>query len=314
MTESGFLNTFADLSAALGAAADTVMSLPLDLIDEDPANPRQAFDPAELAALADTLKARGLKQPIVVRPANAEGRYVIRYGARRFRAARLAGLSEIRAVVEAGEVDAADALTDQLIENEQRAPLSTADMAQAVARLLALGKSQADIARRLGRGKDLIAIYAAVPQMPSQLQALAAGLGARTLYELWGAWKADARRTQAWLAAREPGQITQAAARAFAATLRPSRKLAEIRSPEPRPPEPAMAADPPPAVAVSPDRGMAARETSPQPLVRVQVGARPGRLVLDQASTEAGLWVIFDADPVLVPRAAVKLVSVDPNG
>jgi ParB family chromosome partitioning protein len=313
MAESGFLDTFAELSAALGAAADTVLSLPLDLIDEDPANPRQAFDPDELAALAETLKSRGLKQPIVVRPANEAGRYVIRFGARRFRAARLAGLTEIRAVVEAGDLDEADALTDQLIENEQRAPLSTADMAQAVARLLALGKSQAEIARRLGRGKDLIAIYAAVPQMPAELRALAEGLGARTLYELWGAWKADPRRTQGWLAGRKPAQITQAAARAFAATLKPSRQPTS-RSSEPKAARPtasrdAVAEDPVVAVP-SPAAGAATR----QAVVRVQVGRRQGRLVLDRPSSAHGIWVEIDGEAERVPAATVKLLAVTLDG
>lgn len=313
MAESGFLDTFADLSAALGAAADTVLSLPLDLIDEDPANPRQAFDPDELAALAETLKSRGLKQPIVVRPANEAGRYVIRYGARRFRAARLAGLAEIRAVVEAEDVDEADALTDQLIENEQRAPLSTADMAQAVARLLALGKNQAEIARRLGRGKDLIAIYAAVPQMPAELRALAEGLGARTLYELWGAWKADPRRTQAWLAEREPAQITQAAARTFAATLKPSRpptsRSSEKKAVPPTAPRDVVAEDPVQAAPAT-----AAGAATGQAVVRVQVGRRQGRLVLDRPSSAEGIWVEFDGEAERVAAATMKLLAVTLDG
>lgn len=312
MAESGFLDTFADLSAALGAAADTVLSLPLGLIDEDPANPRQAFDPDELAALAETLKSRGLKQPIVVRPANEAGRYVIRYGARRFRAARLAGLTEIRAVVEAGDVDEADALTDQLIENEQRAPLSTADMAQAVARLLALGKSQAEIARRLGRGKDLIAIYAAVSQMPAELRALAEGLGARTLYELWSAWKADPRRTQAWLAEREPAQITQAAARAFAATLKPSRPPTS-RSSGPKAPRPTASQEVVAEKAVAAPSPAASAATG-QAVVRVQVGRRQGRLVLDRPSSADGIWVEFDGEAERVPAATMKLLAVTLDG
>lgn len=313
MAESGFLDTFADLSAALGAAADTVLSLPLDLIDEDPANPRQAFDPDELAALAETLKSRGLKQPIVVRPANEAGRYVIRYGARRFRAARLAGLMEIRAVVEADEVDEADALTDQLIENEQRAPLTTSDMAQAVARLLALGKSQAEIARRLGRGKDLIAIYAAVPQMPDELRSLAEGLGARTLYELWSAWKADPRRTQAWLAGREPAQITQAAARAFAATLKPARQAPKSRSSEPAAAPPKAAVDAVADVPIEAAPAAAAGEATGRVVVQVQVGRRQGRLVLDRHSSGDGIWVAFDGEPECVPAATVKLRAVTLN-
>jgi ParB family chromosome partitioning protein len=309
MSQSGFLDTFADLSAALGAAADTVLNLPLELVEEDPANPRQSFDPDDLAALAETQKARGLKQPIVVRPANAEGRYVIRYGARRFRAARLAGFTEIRAIVEAGEVSEADALTDQLIENEQRAPLSTAEMAQGVARLLALGQTQAEIARGLGRGRGMIALYAAVPQMPAALRDLGDTLGPRTLYELWSAWKADAGRTEAWLAARDPAQITQAAARAFAATLKPDRQ-------RPTPAAPRAAKE---TQVRAPDRigetsPRSSRAASAAATVRVQVGARQGRLALDRPSTAQGLWVVFGATPELVPVSEVALVAVDLDG
>ena len=314
MSDSGFLDTFADLSAALGAAADTVLSLPLSVIEEDPANPRQAFDPGELAALAETRKARGRKPPLVVRPANAAGRYVIRYGARRFRAAQIAGFTEIRAVVEAGESAEADALTDQLIENEQRAPLSTADMAQAVTRLLTLGLSQAEIGRRLGRGKDLIAIYAAVPQMPDALRARAGELGARTLYELWGAWKADPRRTQAWLEGREPGQITQAAARAFAASLKPRRTSKPARKPDAASVEAQQPPEPDLAHGEGSSAPRATRESQSEAVVRVQVGARQGRLALDRASTGAKVWVLFEEAPELVPASRVKLISVDLHG
>src|SRR5690606_26499662 len=125
------------------------------------------------------------------------------------------------------------------------------------------------------------------------------------LYELWSAWKADPRRTQAWLAGREPSQITQAAARAFAATLKPARQAPTSRSPELGAAPPKAAVD---AVADVPTEAAAraaAGEATGQAVVRVQVGRRQGRLVLDRPSSDDGIWVAFDGEPERVPAATV---------
>src|SRR5258707_15644201 len=97
-----FLTAFDELNQALAAEADVLLNLPLTLVYEDPANPRDTFDEAEMAALAATVREKGVLQPIVVRPADAAGRYKIRLGARRFRAAIRAELPTITALVRAG--------------------------------------------------------------------------------------------------------------------------------------------------------------------------------------------------------------------
>ena len=216
MAGSNLLDAYDQLGAALGAAGETVLSLPLDLVYEDPDNPRQGFDEAELTALAETIKARGLLQPIIVRPPDADGRYRIRFGARRFRAAILAKLAEIKAIARGGEESPAESLIEQLIENDQREGLSTAELAGAVERLVALGISQTQIGQRLGRPKAQISMLASVREMPAELRALAPQLGLRTLYELSTAWKADAGRAKIWLSGRDPKTITQAEARELA--------------------------------------------------------------------------------------------------
>lgn len=192
--------------------------IPLAEIYEDPNNPRTTFDKRELEALASSIREKTLLQPITVRPKDEQG-HMIRYGARRYRAALLAGLEKIPAIITTSDASEADILAAQVIENDQREGLNTAEMAGAVQRLLDLGLSQGQIAERLGRPKDQISMYAAVKDMPQPLQDLAPKLGVRTLYELSGAWKRDAKRTAALVEAKGE-EITTAEARALSAALK----------------------------------------------------------------------------------------------
>lgn len=275
---TAFLSAFDELTQALAAEGDVLLTLPLALIYEDPANPRDSFDAAEMAALTATVRDKGVLQPIVVRPADADGRYQIRLGARRFRAALAAEQSAIPALVRAGRGSAVDALIEQVIENDQRAPLTTAELARAVAGLLDQGLTQAQIGARLGRPKDRIAMLAAVQTMPAVLQALAPALGLRTLYELANAWKADPAQVEAWLSGRDPTDITQAQARALAA-----KRQAGSRS---------------------------IRKAAPV-VVAVSVEGRVGHLVLAPGPTADLALVRFDTPPGVqpVPLSHIRLTG-----
>ena len=173
---SSFLDAFAELNQAGDAAADMVLDLDIDTVDPDPNQPRKQFDESEELAMAETFRTKGQLQPIKVRR-GGEGRWIIVFGERRWRAARRAGLRRIRALEHRGPIDELSLLEEQVLENDQRAGLNTAEMAGVVARMLAMGENQAGIAKRLGRGKDQIALLAAVPRMPTALQALAPHLG-----------------------------------------------------------------------------------------------------------------------------------------
>lgn len=243
-----FIDAFAELNAAFGAD-EGVLRLPLNLVFEDPQQPRETFDEGELRDLAETVRRHGLLQPIVVRPADASGRYMVRFGARRLRAVRLAGLAEVTALVRGGEASEAEILIEQVLENDQRTGLSTAERARGVERLLGLGLTQAEIARALRQPTDVITMLAAVKRMPPVLQRLAPALGARTLYSLFGAWKADAAATETWLSGRSGASVTQAEARDLAGRLtappsdRSGSTSAAKRSSEPRSRRAAAGAD-----------------------------------------------------------------------
>ena len=121
MSRSGGLGR--GLSALLPAAApgqSGLIRVGLDAIRPNPRQPRGSFDPEALAELAHSLRQVGMLQPIVVRPVD-QGRYEIIAGERRFRAAQLAGMDEVPAIVRHTADDAL--LTEALIENIHRADL-----------------------------------------------------------------------------------------------------------------------------------------------------------------------------------------------
>ncbi|MCR5864044.1 ParB/RepB/Spo0J family partition protein [Aquincola sp. J276] len=159
-----------DLSdlAALDAPVPSTgapLLLPVNDIDEDPEQPRIEFDDEALQALAQTIQQRGVRQPVSVRP-NAEraGRWWLNFGARRLRAARLAGQASIPAFVDA-TVDR----YDQVLENEQREGLTPLELALFIAKRLRLGESQAEIGRRLGKTRQWVQTATALIDPPDWL-------------------------------------------------------------------------------------------------------------------------------------------------
>jgi ParB family transcriptional regulator, chromosome partitioning protein len=200
----------------LAIAGTAVVQVPLGRIDADPDNPRKAFDEAALAGLAQSIRERGLLQPVTL-VSLGEGRYRIIFGDRRVRAARLAGLARVPAIIRAG---AADAVVDQIVENDQREALSALEMADAVGRLLALGLSQAAIGARLGRTPTDISMYAAVRDFPAPLrEGFLERSSIRAAYALYVAWKTTPAEVMAFVAAHPDGVSVQRAG-AFARGLK----------------------------------------------------------------------------------------------
>jgi len=131
-------------------------------IDEDPQQPRQQFDSYKLQQLADSIERRGVLQAVSVRPhPEAPQRWMLNFGARRLRAAKLLGRPTISAYVDAG----ADRY-DQVIENEQREDLKPLELALFVQRRLALGETQVQIARGLGKSQPYVAYACALIDAP----------------------------------------------------------------------------------------------------------------------------------------------------
>ncbi len=152
----------------LGAGVDALLSavpadapappgltrVPLADLKPSPHQPRRGFDEEELRALAESLKRRGLIQPIVVRP--IAGGHELVAGERRARAARLAGLDALPALVR--EMSDEEAAETALVENLQRADLNPIEEARALRRLCELpGRTQQEVAARVGRARPTVA-------------------------------------------------------------------------------------------------------------------------------------------------------------
>jgi ParB family chromosome partitioning protein len=149
--------------------------IPPNLIDANPVQPRKQFAEAELEALADSIRTRGVLQPILVRP-SAGGRYELIAGERRLRASRMAGLDRIPAVVRTTEEN--ERLELALIENMAREDLNPVEAARACAALVdQLGLTKEEVGRRCGRSRVAISNLVRLLDLPDDvLEMLESGL------------------------------------------------------------------------------------------------------------------------------------------
>jgi ParB family chromosome partitioning protein len=146
---------------------DAVVSLPLEKIRPNPNQPRKFFDEEALNELSASIKEHGVIQPVIVE--ESDGGYIIIAGERRYRAASVAGLKEIPAIIrsysEEKRVEVA------LIENVQRADLNPIEEAIAYKSLMNItGKSQDEIAAKVGKNRSTVANALRLLRLPSMIQ------------------------------------------------------------------------------------------------------------------------------------------------
>jgi len=154
----GNSNLGSDTAPAPAArAGDGLRELPVDLIDRSPYQPRSNFNEEALQELADSIRAQGVVQPIVVRPRPGKtGRFELIAGERRWRAAQLAGLHEVPAIVRE-DVDDQAAMAMALIENIQRQALNPMEEAVALNRLIEeFGLTHEQTADAVGRSRAAV--------------------------------------------------------------------------------------------------------------------------------------------------------------
>jgi ParB family chromosome partitioning protein len=150
--------------------ADTLRQLPVDALAPGKYQPRKTLDEAKLAELAESIKAQGVIQPIVVRDLGGR-RFEIIAGERRWRASQLAGLSEIPAVVR--EVDDRTVVAMALIENIQREDLNPLEEAQALQRLIdEFDLTHAQAADAVGRSRAAVSNLLRLLEMPKEIRTL----------------------------------------------------------------------------------------------------------------------------------------------
>lgn len=131
-----------------------VMKIPLEEIERNPDQPRKAFDEEALLELAESIQVHGVLQPLLLR--RTDGKYQIVAGERRFRAASLAGLTEVPALIES--YDDLQQLEIALIENIQREDLNTMEEARAYQTLIDMySLSQEEVSKAVGKARATIA-------------------------------------------------------------------------------------------------------------------------------------------------------------
>jgi ParB family transcriptional regulator, chromosome partitioning protein len=144
-------------------------SIPIDLIDPNPSQPRRVFQPDRLAELAQSIEVAGVIQPLVVRRSGA--RYQLVAGERRWRAARMAGLRNVPVVVR--DIQDAHLLEVTLIENIQREDLNPIETAVAFEHLgKELGIGAEDIGKRTGKDRTTVLNSIRLLQLPADIQQL----------------------------------------------------------------------------------------------------------------------------------------------
>ena len=154
------------LSVAPRDELQELRPIPLDMIDPSPNQPRRLFDEDALLALAGSIRARGVLQPVLVRP-HPSGRYELIAGERRWRAAQLAELDAIPAVVR--RHDDAASLEVALIENMAREDLNPVEEARACAALVEeLGLTREDVGVRVGRNRVAVSNLIRLLDLPDE--------------------------------------------------------------------------------------------------------------------------------------------------
>lgn len=145
---------------------EQVLEADVFLVDNNPSQPRKKFDGEKLEELAQSIRAHGIMQPLIV--AKEGERYRIVAGERRFRAAKIAGLSKIPVIVR--EFDDRDKLELALIENVQREDLNPIEQARALKTLIEnYNLTQNELSRRVGKNRSTIANLMRLLELPDSV-------------------------------------------------------------------------------------------------------------------------------------------------
>jgi ParB family chromosome partitioning protein len=147
-----------------------VKHLPIASIRPNPNQPRKEFDPEALEDLCNSIKAQGVLQPVLVRPISGDAAaYELVAGERRMRASKLAGLTEIPALVRV--LNDMETLAIALIENLQRSDLNAIEEARGFQQLLKdFGLSQEELARQVGKSRSALANSLRLLNLPQDIQ------------------------------------------------------------------------------------------------------------------------------------------------
>jgi ParB family transcriptional regulator, chromosome partitioning protein len=150
-------------------AGDQLLSVRIEALKPGKYQPRTKMNQAALQELADSIKAQGLMQPVLVRRAGQDGKYEIIAGERRWRAAQRAGLHDVPVIIR--EVDDKEALELAIIENVQRVDLNPLEEAQGYEQLIEqFSYTQQDLAQVIGKSRSHVANTLRLLKLPADIR------------------------------------------------------------------------------------------------------------------------------------------------
>jgi len=159
-------------ASSIDVSGGTVRTVALSSVEPSGEQPRKAFDEEALGSLAESIRQHGILQPLIVREKN--GRFIIVAGERRWRAARMAGLSEVPVMVK--DFDDAATFEVALVENLQRENLSPMELSRGYKQLIdRFGLTQEEIATKVGRSRPAVANALRLSSLPEGVISLLEG-------------------------------------------------------------------------------------------------------------------------------------------
>ncbi|MBL4571562.1 MAG: ParB/RepB/Spo0J family partition protein [Gammaproteobacteria bacterium] len=295
-------NSIQSLSALVKAdpvKAGTPLLLDLDAVYPDSDQPRKYFPEEGMNSLAASITEQGVIQPITVHPEDANGKYKIKYGERRWRASGIAqGVTTIPAFID----DTTDDYS-QMIENIQREDLSAMEIAGWISAKLQNGEKGQDIAKRLGKHKTFVSLYKQIVDLPEAIMSLySSGVtqSARALVDIKRAYEVNALETIKFCErVKLAGGITQSDLKEVNLIARPDLKDEKDQ-------EEKGGLD---------DQGPAAkpRQKNLISIVRVKVGRsnQKGVLVINKPSDNEKVWVSVEGVESLYEASTLTITSVE---
>ncbi len=166
----GLAALMGDAPSAATATAPGITTIPIEHLEPGPFQPRGDFDPASMAELIDSIRTRGILQPLLARPHPiTPNRFQIIAGERRWRAAQQAGLHAVPTLIRA--LSDADSMAAALVENLQRQDLNAIEEAQGYHRLTEeFGLTQERLAEAVGKSRSHVANTMRLRQLPAAVQ------------------------------------------------------------------------------------------------------------------------------------------------
>ena len=270
------------------------------------------FDEDKLKSLSESIAAQGVLQPITVQPKNADGKHLIIMGERRWRAAQLAGLTRIPAIVREAT---AELRAIQLTENVQRADLTTMEIAQAVDQMRKDGKKRPEIAKALGWSESAVSRYAGIAKMPDELQALArSNAPILALSDLSSLWKKNESAVRGFLADTPTEDISRVTVAALRSEIEQGQGTHSTGETTRISPIPGQLSDTALRTRSPPIRSSEAARSQTGPVaILCRHDGNIGRILTDcKASSNKALFVSFDDGARLeeIPLSEIELLEV----